>query len=397
MHFRLAFLTALIATLVGGCAIMPVAGPQSWDITSGQGDLPYALVRLRPEALNILAAHAPRIAGRIADGRGPQRVVVEIGDILGVTVYETGAGLFVQNDLGVRPGNFFTVPPQAVGPDGNITVPSAGPIPAKGRTTAEIEREIVAALKKRSLEPNAVVTLLDQRSSAYTVLGDVRAAGRYAANAGGERLLEAIGRAGGLLGAGNESWVVLERNGKKAVSPFGALIDEPGNNIYVRPRDLIYLYREPRTFLAFGASGRQGQFPFEAWRVSLSEAIAKATGLSDLTADPASVFLYRGETREVAAQLGVDISRFEGPVIPIIYQADLRDPGGYFLTSRFEMRNKDVIYVSNAAAVESTKFLNFVRTIVATVQDPVTLANSAKALSTGGGTTIVTQPISAGN
>jgi len=160
---------------------------------------------------------------------------------------------------------------------------------------------------------------------------------------------------------------------------------------------MVYVFREPQTFLAFGASGRQGQFPFDAWRVSLSEAIAKATGLSDLTADPASVFLYRGESREVATQLGVDISRFEGPVIPIIYQADLRDPGGYFLTSRFEMRNKDVIYVSNAAAVESTKFLNFVRTIVATIQDPVTLANSAKALSTGSGATIVTQPISVGN
>jgi polysaccharide export outer membrane protein len=376
---------------------MPVAGPQSWDVTSGQSEFPYALVRLGPQSLNVLAAHAPRIAGRIADGRGPQRVVVEIGDIVGVTVYETGAGLFVQNDSGVRPGNFFTVPPQAVGPDGNISVPSAGQIPARGKTTSEIEREIAAALKKRSLEPNAVVTLLEQRSSAFTVLGDVRTAGRFAANPGGERLLEAIGRSGGLSGPGNESWVVLERNGKKAAAPFGALIDEPGNNVFVRPRDMVYVFREPQTFLAFGASGRQGQFPFDAWRVSLSEAIAKATGLSDLTADPASVFLYRGESREVATQLGVDISRFEGPVIPIIYQADLRDPSGYFLTSRFEMRNKDVIYVSNAAAVESTKFLNFVRTIVATIQDPVTLANSAKALSTGSGATIVTQPISAGN
>jgi polysaccharide export outer membrane protein len=171
MHFRLVFLTTLISSLVGGCGIMPVAGPQSWDITSGQSEFPYALVRLRPETMKVLAAHAPRIAGRIADRRGPQRVVVEIGDILGVTVYETGAGLFVQNDLGVRPGNFFTVPPQAVGPDGNITVPSAGPIQARGHTTAEIESEIVAALKKRSLEPNAVVTLLEQRSSAFTVLG----------------------------------------------------------------------------------------------------------------------------------------------------------------------------------------------------------------------------------
>jgi len=396
MGFRLGFLTALIALALGGCGITPVAGPQSWDIASGQSNVPYALVRVRPEVLNVLATHAPRIAGRIADQRGPQTVVVGIGDIVGVTVYETGAGLFVQNETGVRPGNFFTVPPQAVGVDGNSTVPSAGSIPAKGRTIAEIERAIVSALKNRALAPSVVVTLLDQRSSAFTVLGDVRSAGRFAVNPGGERLLEAIGRAAGLVGAGNESWVVLERGGKKAATPFGALIDEPANNIYVRPRDVIYVFREPQTFVAFGASGRQGQFPFEAWRVSLSEAIAKATGLSDLTADPAAVFVYRGETREVASLMGVDVSQFDGPVIPIIYQVDLRDPGGYFLTSRFEMHNKDVLYVSNAASVESTKFMNYIRTIVATAQDPVTLANSIKALSTGTGATIVTQPIPAG-
>jgi polysaccharide biosynthesis/export protein len=380
MGFRLSCLGALAAAVVGGCGLMPVAGPQSWDITHGETELSYGLVRLTPAALNVLASHAPRIAGRIADRRGPATVVIGVGDILAVTIFETGSGLFVPNDTGVRPGNFLVVPPQPVDVDGRITVPSAGSIPAKGHTIAEVQREIIAALKNRALEPNAVVSLVDQRSSSYTILGDVRSAGRFPALASGERLLDAIGRAGGLLGAGNETWVVLERNGKRAVSPFGAIVDEPENNIYVRPQDLIYVYREPQTFLAFGASGRQGQFPFEAWRVSLSEAIAKATGLSDLSANPGAVFIYRGETRDVAELLGVDTTKFEGPIIPIIYQVDLRDPGGYFLTSKFEMRNKDVVYVSNAVSVESSKFMNYIRTIVATANDPINLGISAYTL-----------------
>jgi polysaccharide biosynthesis/export protein len=182
------------------------------------------------------------------------------------------------------------------------------------------------------------------------------------------------------------------------MSPFGALVNEPGNNIYVRPQDTIYVFREPQTFLAFGASGRQGQIPFEAWRVSLSEAIAKAAGLVDVNADPSAVFVYRGETRDVAKLLGVDISKFEGPIIPIIYNVDLRDPGGYFLTSKFEMRNKDVVYVSNASSVEATKFMNYVRTIVATVNDPINAAIGVYSLKaaingTGTGTTIVTTPV----
>jgi polysaccharide biosynthesis/export protein len=388
------FIGAIVGgAVLAGCSLMPAAGPQSWDITSGQTDLSYALVRLNPAAVNVLAAHAPRIAGAFSDRRGPQTVVVGIGDIVAVTVFDTGSGLFVPGagDAGiVRPSNFITVPPQAVDVDGNISVPSAGTIPANGRTVAEIQREIVAALKNRALEPNVVVTLLDQRSSSYTVLGDVRLSGRFPALASGERVLDAIGRAGGIVGPGNESWVVLDRKGKRAASPFGALVDLPENNVYVRAGDTVYVYREPQTFLAFGASGRQGQIPFDAWRISLSEAIAKAAGLNDLAANPAAVFVYRGETREVAQLLGADISKYDGPIIPVIYQLDLRDPAGYFLASKFEMRNKDVIYVSNAVSVESSKFLIYVNTIFNTVNDPINTginAYSLRNLIRGTGTT----------
>ena len=380
-RFPLGLVVAVAGAILSGCGITPVSGPESWDIAKGtETELPYGLVKLRPDTVNFLAAREPRLVGRFNDRRGPQTVVIGVGDILGVTIFDTGAGLFVPGDTGIRPSNVITVPPQAVGIDGNITVPSAGIISAKGKTVAQVQQSVVAALKNRALEPNVVVTILDQRASAYTILGDVRGSGRFPVLQSGERLLDAIGRAGGLTGQGNETWVVLERQGKRALVPFGALVDEPANNIYVRPQDTIYVYREPQTFLALGAAGRQGQFAFDAWRVSLSEAIAKATGLSDVQANPAAVFVYRGETREVARELGIDIAGYEGPLIPVIYQLDLRDPAGYFLASKFQMRNKDVIYVSNAASVEGTKLLTYISQIVRTAQDPVNLGISGYAL-----------------
>ena len=54
---------------------------------------------------------------------------------------------------------------------------------------------------------------------------------------------------------------MLERNGKRATVPFGALVYEPGNNIWAWPGDTIYLYKEPQTFLAFGATGAAGPVP----------------------------------------------------------------------------------------------------------------------------------------
>ena len=127
-------------------------------------------------------------------------------------------------------------------------------------------------------------------------------------------------------------------------------------------------------FGAFGvAAGRQGQFHFDAWRISLAEAMAKAGGVNDAQGDPAAVFLYRGEMREVAERLGIDCSKFSGPIIPVIYNLNLRDPAGFFLAANFEVRNKDVIFIANATSVEVTKFLTFLRTIMATINDPIDL------------------------
>jgi polysaccharide biosynthesis/export protein len=99
-----------------------------------------------------------------------------------------------------------------------------------------------------------------------------------------------------------------------------------------------------------------------------------------LQADAAAVFLYRGETRQVAAQLGVDVARFEGPIIPVIYEVNFRDPAGYFLATRFQMRNKDVIYVANAVAIETAKVFDYFRLIVGTVNDPIVAATNAYVL-----------------
>jgi polysaccharide export outer membrane protein len=132
--------------------------------------------------------------------------------------------------------------------------------------------------------------------------------------------------------------------------------------------------------LAFGALGAQQQIPFGMWRISLAEAVAKAGGLVDSIADPASVFLYRGETREVAQAMGIDCSPFQGPIIPVIYNINFRNPASYFLATTFEMRNKDVIYVSNSVSTEATKFMTYLRTINATVNDPISTAINAYTL-----------------
>jgi polysaccharide export outer membrane protein len=98
--------------------------------------------------------------------------------------------------------------------------------------------------------------------------------------------------------------------------------------------------------------------------MTLAEAVAAAGGLLDIQADPGSVFLYRREPRELAQMLGVDCSKMDGPTVPIVYSVSFSDPAGYFLATRMQMHNKDVIFAANAQAVEITKFAAFVNTLI---------------------------------
>ena len=383
-----------VCLLLCGCSVLPADGPATMDVRAGQqdpGGLQYSLVKLTPDVLDTLDKAMPRLSSEFADRRPPKALVLGVGDGVHVSIFEAGSGgLFIPAQASVRPGNFIDLPIQHIDNNGNITVPYAPPIRAAGRTPQDVQQSIVSALKNRAIDPQAVVSLAEQRTSLVSVLGDVKQAGRFPANAAGEHVLDAISRAQGPESQGFDEWVVLERAGRRASVPFGALIYEPRNNIWVQPNDTIYLYREPQTFVVFGASGRQAtsgngvpppsQIAFDAWRISLAEAVAKAGGLSDDRADPAAVFLYRGEARQVAQSIGVDISKFNGPIIPVIYLIDLRDPAGYFMATKFAMRNKDVIYISNAFAVESSKAMTYFRTIVGTVNDPIAAATQAATL-----------------
>src|SRR6516165_9240943 len=401
------------AAFLGACSIMPANGPASRDVVAASADvvpsaaqsLPYAVVRITPEAEGIIAEDNPRISGTWPDRRTPKELKFGIGDIVGVSIFESSSGgLFIPPEASVRPGNFIDLRNQPVNTKGYISVPYAGrPILAKDKTPDEVQAEIIDALKDRAIDPQAVVTLVEQRTSLISVLGDVNNPSRFPATPEGEKLLDVLTRAGGPKSQGYDEWVIVERDKKRGLAPFGALIYEPSNNIWIHPHDTIYLYREPQTFVVFGATGTQNLFNFDAWRLSLSEALAKAGGLQDLQADPASVCLYRGETRELAGRLGGNCDRFKGPIIPIVYQINLRDPAGHFLTTRFQMRNKDVIFVANNPTVDAAKAMIFFQSTINTVNSPINSALNIYALKaaiggtpptvlTGGGTTVVTTP-----
>lgn len=380
---------ALACAVLGGCTGLPTTGPNSRDIVDGAAaSLPaqsravafdYVLVDINRPVLDRVVAVSPgAFFSSFGRGRGPSPVIrVGVGDVVQVVIFESSAGGLFVAEQGVRAGNFVTIPPQMIDQSGTISIPFANQVPAAGKTLTEIQRDIEKRLANRAIEPQAIVTLVEQNASEVTIVGDVvNAANKFRLRPSGERVLDIVSKAGGLKNPGHEVFVTLQRGQKKATVYFPVLISNPEENIFLAPGDTLYVYREPQRFVAVGAlgnvgltTGLTGQFAFDQERLSLNEAVAKAGGLLDSRAEPGQVFLYRMEFRETLEALQVDLKKFarDQRVIPTIYRANFRDPSSFFFAQSFPMRHKDIIYVSNADSVEVTKFLVYLRSITSTI------------------------------
>lgn len=372
----------IVAGALAGCAALPADGPTGGAIRNGAtstlvkatdtATLNYAFVDLSRRVLDYNeASDFSGLNSSFGGGRGgAPSIVVGIGDVVQVSIFESSeGGLFIPKDAGSRPGNYVTLPQQTVDQSGNISVPYAGLIRAAGRAQNAIQADIQARLENRAIEPQVVVALITQRATQVAVTGDVNAPNKFDINPSGDRILDIIARAGGLKYEGWESFVTLQRRGRSATVYFNSLVRNPRENIYVYPGDTVYVYREQRSFLAFGASGQSGQFNFQDETTSMAEGVAQAGGLLDTRADPSQVYLYRDESRAKLVKMGVDVSRFPSTRerIPTIYRADFRDPASFFVAKHFALRDKDVVYVSNAASVELFKFLDIVNGVSTTV------------------------------
>jgi polysaccharide export outer membrane protein len=383
-----------LLALLPACSLLPGTGPKSDAVenyaTAGlrsNSALPYALVDISNDTIGFLSQpNVITFQGAFPDKRPKPTQVVGVGDVLNVSIFEAApGGLFTPGQAaGARPGNFVDLPAQAVDQKGSIYIPYAGEIPAAARTLPDIQQAIVARLRNRAIEPQVVVSLNQQHSSVVSVLGDVNTPGVLAVNSVGERMLALIARAGGPKYEAIESYVTLQRDGKRVKVLLSRVVHDPEENIFVRPNDVIFLTRESPTFTALGALnqnvfGFNSEIPFDVETLTLAQAMGKAGGLNDQQSDPGEVYVYRYEERGFLKKMGVDTSRFTFDRVPTIYHVNLRDPSGMLLASGFQMRTKDVMYVANAKVVDYYKFLTLINNTTATVSNTATAVTDVNA------------------
>jgi len=387
-------LAIVLLAVLPACSLLPGTGPKSDAVdnnaTAGvhsSTPLPYALVDVTADTIGFLSQpNLITFRGEFPDKRAKPTQVVGVGDTLNISVFEAApGGLFTPGQAaGARPGNFVDLPAQAVDQKGSIYVPYAGEIPAAARTIPDIQQAIVARLRNRAIEPQVVVSLNQQHSSVVSVLGDVNTPGVLALNSVGERLLALIARAGGPKYEAVETYVTLQRDGRRVKVLLSHVVHDPRENIFVRPNDVIFLTRESPTFTALGALnqnvfGFNSEIPFDVETLTLAQAMGKAGGLNDQQSDPGEIYVYRYEDRAFLAKLGVDTTRFTFDRIPTIYHLNLRDPSGLLLAAGFQMRTKDVMYVANAKVVDYYKLLTLINNTAATASNTANVVTNVNA------------------
>lgn len=393
----------IVAIALSACQQLPASGPgyrvimanatttlESHGSRYGDEERKYAIIDISPSVVSVLKTVKPfsffySLKGR---NRRPSAIRIGAGDLVQVTVYEQGGrgSLFGAQPGSVTAGagaagNNAVLPAQRVTRDGTIAIPYAGRIRVAGNSIRSVEHIIEKRLSNRAIEPQVIVSIIEQNSAAVAMVGDaLNSANRFFVTGAGERLLDMISKAGGLRYPGYEVFVTVQRHGIRATSYFPSLVNDPRENIYVQPGDTVNVFRRQQKFIALGALGSTGAtqgitgaYAFEQERLTLNEALAKAGWLEDTRANPSQVFLYRIEHRKVLDDMGVDLKKFptEMEAIPTVYRVDYREPTAFFFAQEFQMRHKDILYVANADSVEVGKFLAYLSLITSTVSGTV--------------------------
>src|SRR5712671_5630095 len=365
----------LITAALAGCGYLPTSGPTTGQVIDQgvqENQVRYDVVDVNSGVVAaLLAQPAESFHRRFGESGRPPAPKIGIGDSVSVSIWEAaGGGLFGASPTDhVSAGSRnVTIPEQVVARDGAISVPFAGRVPVAGRSAVEVQRTIEQRLAEKAIEPQVIVTTTKSVTNAATVSGEVVSGSRVPLSVNGDRLLDLIALAGGAKAPVYETFVRLSREGVTVTIPMERLVSDPAENIYAWPGDVLTLVKIPQTFSVFGATGLNTQVSFNAEKVTLAEALAKAGGLQDLRADPKGVFLFRFEPPDVVGALNAaPLATGPGGSSPIVYRLDLSDAKSYFFAQRFPVDDKDIIYVANARLNELQKFFTLLNTLTGPV------------------------------
>jgi len=352
-------------------AIFPTSGPSRSQVldrknTTNNSNLKLKIIDVTPlTAQNVLNAQKLNQFSEIFKTPKPNQNLVGPGDVLEVNIWEadppilfgttSNASIAIQNSTISKA---TTLPPQTVSIDGKINIPFVGKINVVGKNTEAISSQIALALRGKANFPQVLVRFTQNVTSNITVVGSVNNSMLIPISPKQEKLLDAIAMAGGVKDPINKVTIQLARNGITSTMPLETIIKSPKENITLAPGDVITSYFQPYSFTSLGATSQNQEVPFEASGISLVQALARVGGVQDSRADTKGVFIFRFEDPTAVVEKQEASTELVNGKLPVVYRFDLSDGSAFLTAQNFPIKDKDVLYISNASSVELQKFLN---------------------------------------
>lgn len=360
-----AALTGLMVVALTGCGL-PRSGPSKQQLLAGsidrKGDA--LVVVIDQDVINKTKYKETLSFGpEFLNAGSINTDVVRSGDQLLLTVYEN-----VQAGVLGTAGVPSSINNLEVDQSGFIFVPYAGRIRAAGSTIETVRRRIEANLAAQTPDPQIQLARSTGVGASVTIVG-AQAQGVFQIDAASTHLSSMLARAGGTRGEPETTIVKVTRGGKSGSIWLSDLLTNPRNDIHLRPGDRILLEADKRRYSVFGEIGT-GLKSFSKPEMSLFDIIASNGGIRSTTGDPRGVFVLRNELPRIASYF------YNEPdfVTPkrVMYVFNLVQPNGIFLANEFQIRDGDIIYVTEAPYSQYTKLI---RTLVTPVNTIDGLAN----------------------
>jgi polysaccharide biosynthesis/export protein len=347
-HVWIALASAALA--LSGCGMpRPVASLGEVQQASKEGR-----IQLVPVSASSIPSSPPATAAFPAEFLEFEPVnydLIGAGDVLKVRIWESGAPtIFVANggDLGEV----------VVDERGRLYLPYVGSLQVAGRTIGDVRAEVSRRLTTMVRNPQVDIRPGELRSKLVSVQGNAAKAGTYAIERGRTRIGELLGEIAPDLKNPEMLEVTVRRDGRTGNVRLADIHRNPALDIALKPGDSIVLNELVEHVTVLGAAGVQGQVRIAERDYSVTDILGQARGLNEDAADPRAVFLVRAEP---------------GAATPTVYQFEMRRPETVALASRFIVRDKDAILISNAPFTQTRKALSAISQTLGTVRSAVTV------------------------